>query len=112
MGGYGRKLTAASLDIDGPWTFHLRNPRNPTEDQTHAGVLEFIAEEGIVHLPAWVCSAQLALGTKLTRQMMKKLNLNEGDPVRLTGAVLPKGKMVKIQAQSVDFLEVADAKAV
>lgn len=44
--------------------------------------------------------------------MMKKLNLNEGDPVRLTGAVLPKGKMVKIQAQSVDFLEVADAKAV
>lgn len=44
--------------------------------------------------------------------MMKKLGLNEGDPVRLTGAVLPKGKMVKIQAQSVDFLEVADAKAV
>lgn len=44
--------------------------------------------------------------------MMKALNLNEGDPVRLTGATLPKGKMVKIQAQSVDFLEVADAKAV
>lgn len=46
---------SASLDIDGPWTFHLRNPRNPTVNQTHAGVLEFIAEEGIVHLPAWVC---------------------------------------------------------
>ncbi|WOO82114.1 Ubiquitin fusion degradation protein 1 [Vanrija pseudolonga] len=89
------KLT--SLDIEGPWTFQLRNPRNPTVHQTHAGVLEFIAEEGIVHLPAW---------------MMQALNLNEGDPVRLTGATLPKGKMVKIQAQSVDFLEVADAKAV
>lgn len=44
--------------------------------------------------------------------MMKTLNLNEGDPIRLTGAVLPKGKMVKIQAQSVDFLQVTDPKAV
>lgn len=42
------------MDIEGPWTFNLRNPRNPTEYQTHAGVLEFIAEDGIVHLPAWV----------------------------------------------------------
>lgn len=44
--------------------------------------------------------------------MMKSLNLNEGDPVRLTGATLPKGKLVKIQAQTVDFLEVTDPKAV
>jgi ubiquitin fusion degradation protein 1 len=44
--------------------------------------------------------------------MMKTLELNEGDPVRLTGAVLPKGKLVKIQAQSTDFLQVSDAKAV
>ena len=45
-------------------------------------------------------------------QMMQSLGLNEGDPVRLTGAKLPKGKMVKIQAQSTDFLMVSDAKAV
>lgn len=45
------------MDIEGPWTFNLRNPRNPTEHQTHAGVLEFIAEDGIVHLPAWVSVA-------------------------------------------------------
>lgn len=64
---------------------------------THAGVLEFIADEGIVHLPAW---------------MMKKLQLSEGDPIRLTGCTLPKGKHVKIQAQSTDFLQVSDAKAV
>ncbi|WVF68346.1 hypothetical protein IAT40_003111 [Kwoniella sp. CBS 6097] len=89
------KLSA--LDIPSPWTFQLRNPRNPTVHKTHAGVLEFIAEEGIVHLPAW---------------MMKTLNLTEGDPIRLTGAKLPKGKMVKIQAQSTDFLQVSDAKAV
>ncbi|KAK6908620.1 hypothetical protein I203_102623 [Kwoniella mangroviensis CBS 8507] len=89
------KLSA--LDIPSPWTFQIRNPRNPTVHQTHAGVLEFIAEEGIVHLPAW---------------MMKTLDLTEGDPIRLTGAKLPKGKMVKIQAQSTDFLQVSDAKAV
>ena len=44
--------------------------------------------------------------------MMKKLKLNEGDPVRLNGTALPKGKLVKIQAQSTDFLEVSDPKAV
>lgn len=52
----GHALTRpASLDIDGPWTFCLRNPRNPHVNQTHAGVLEFIADDpGIVYLPAWV----------------------------------------------------------
>ncbi|ODN79302.1 hypothetical protein L202_03314 [Cryptococcus amylolentus CBS 6039] len=89
------KLSA--LDLPSPWTFQLRNPKSPTTHTTHAGVLEFIAEEGIVHLPAW---------------MMQTLNLEEGDPIRLTGAILPKGKMVKIQAQSTMFLEVADPKAV
>jgi ubiquitin fusion degradation protein 1 len=48
----------------------------------------------------------------LTWQMMKTLNLNEGDPIRVGGAALPKGKRVKIQAQSTDFLQVSDAKAV
>jgi ubiquitin fusion degradation protein 1 len=33
--------------------FQLRNPSNPAAS-THAGVLEFIAEEGVVHLPYWV----------------------------------------------------------
>ncbi|ORX37534.1 ubiquitin fusion degradation protein UFD1-domain-containing protein [Kockovaella imperatae] len=89
------KLSA--MEIPSPWTFHLRNPRNPKVNQTHAGVLEFIADEGIVHLPAW---------------MMKALEISEGDPIRLTGAELPKGKMVKIQAQSTAFLEVSDPKAV
>lgn len=43
--------------------------------------------------------------------MMKQLNLTEGDPVSVRGVKLPKGKMVKLQAQTVDFLEVADPKA-
>lgn len=44
--------------------------------------------------------------------MMDQLRLNEGDPVRLVGGRYPKGKMIKIQPQSVDFLEISDPKAV
>lgn len=84
------------LDLESPWMFQLRNPSNPAAS-THAGVLEFIAEEGVVHLPYW---------------MMKTLRLNEGDPIRITGTELPKGKLVKLQAQSVHFLEISDHKAV
>lgn len=76
--------------------FELRNPANSAAS-THAGVLEFIAEEGVVHLPYW---------------MMKTLRLNEGDPIRITGTELPKGKLVKLQAQSVHFLEISDHRAV
>lgn len=85
-----------SLDLQSPWKFKLRNPGNSAAS-THAGVLEFIAQEGVVHLPYW---------------MMKTLRLEEGDPIRITGTELPKGKMVKLQAQSVHFLEVSDPKAV
>ncbi|ETW86077.1 hypothetical protein HETIRDRAFT_415043 [Heterobasidion irregulare TC 32-1] len=85
-----------SLDLESPWMFKLRNPNNSAAF-THAGVLEFIAEEGVVNLPYW---------------MMKSLRLNEGDPIRITGTELPKGKFVKLQAQHVHFLEISDPKAV
>jgi len=88
--------TITSMDLPSPWMFKLRNPANAAAS-THAGVLEFIADEGCVHLPQW---------------MMTTLRLNEGDPIRITGAELPKGKMVKLQAQSVHFLEISDPKAV
>ncbi|KAJ4475234.1 ubiquitin fusion degradation protein I [Lentinula edodes] len=88
------RLTA--LDLQSPWQFQLRNPSNPAAE-THAGVLEFIAEEGVAYLPYW---------------MMRTLRLNEGDPIRITGAELPKGKLVKLQAQSVHFLEISDHKVV
>jgi hypothetical protein len=57
---------SAALDIEGPWTFHLRNPKNPKQLATHAGVLEFIAEEGIVHLPAWVSQLSQARSFRLS----------------------------------------------
>ncbi len=84
------------LDLESPWMFQLRNPNNSAAS-THAGVLEFIAEEGCVHLPYW---------------MMRTLRLSEGDIIRITGTELPKGKLVKLQPQSVHFLEVSDPKAV
>lgn len=84
------------LDLESPWMFQLRNPSNPAAS-THAGVLEFIAQEGCVYLPPW---------------MMKSLRLDEGDPIRVTGADLVKGKLVKLQAQTVHFLEITDPKAV
>ena len=34
------------------------------------------------------------------------------DPIRITGTELPKRKLVKLQAQSVHFLEISDPKAV
>ncbi|PIL24208.1 transporter [Ganoderma sinense ZZ0214-1] len=85
-----------NMDLESPWMFKLRNPANPAAS-THAGVLEFIAEEGCVHLPHW---------------MMRTLRLEEGDPIRITGCELQKGKLVKLQAQTVDFLEISDPKAV
>lgn len=86
-----------NLEIESPWFFELRSAGVSEVRRTHAGVLEFIADEGNVHLPAW---------------MMRTLGLSEGDPIRLTGTTLPKGKMVKIQPQTVDFLEISDPKAV
>ncbi|KAF9944960.1 ubiquitin fusion degradation protein, partial [Modicella reniformis] len=64
---------------------------------THAGVLEFIAEEGRVYLPYW---------------MMKTLLIAEGDLVIVKSTGLPLGSFVKIQPQSVDFLDISDPKAV
>jgi len=44
--------------------------------------------------------------------MMNHLGLGEGDPLRINGAALPKGKFVKLQPQELTFLELSDPKAV
>ena len=43
----------ARLNIEYPMLFKLKNAKFPKE--THCGVLEFIAEEGRVYVPNWVC---------------------------------------------------------
>ncbi|KAK9476712.1 ubiquitin fusion degradation protein UFD1-domain-containing protein [Lipomyces japonicus] len=87
------KLTR--LNITYPMLFELKNEE--IELTTHAGVLEFIAEEGRVYLPQW---------------MMERLALQPGSLVVITSTSLPSGQFVKIEPQSPDFLDISDPKAV
>lgn len=110
------------MDMESPYMFEIRNSSpNKPDLFTHCGVLEFIADPGTVHLPQWVRVKdilqnyyffQLELTLISALQMMKRLDLNEGDPIKLTGIRLPKGKFAKVQAQSPLFLELGDHKAV
>ncbi|GAV73364.1 UFD1 domain-containing protein [Cephalotus follicularis] len=85
----------ASLHIDYPMLFELRN--GATERVSHCGVLEFIAEEGMIYMPYW---------------MMENLLLQEGDIVRVKNATLPKGTYVKLQPHTKDFLDISNPKAI
>jgi ubiquitin fusion degradation protein 1 len=64
---------------------------------THCGVLEFTAEEGTCYIPFW---------------MMQNLLIEEGSVVTVTNVSLPKASFVKLQPQSVDFLEISNPRAV
>lgn len=85
----------ASLHIDYPMLFELRNAA--TDRVSHCGVLEFIAEEGMIYMPYW---------------MMENLLLQEGDIVRVKNATLAKGTYVKLQPHTKDFLEISNPKAI
>ena len=43
---------------------------------------------------------------------MRMLALDEGSPIYIKGTQLPRGRFVKIQPQTTDFLEISDPKAV
>ena len=64
---------------------------------THCGVLEFTAEEGTCYIPFW---------------MMQNLLIEEGSVITVTNVSLPKASFVKLQPQSVDFLEISNPRAV
>lgn len=85
----------ASLHIDYPMLFELRNAA--AERVSHCGVLEFIAEEGMIYMPYW---------------MMENMLLQEGDIVRVKNVTLPKGKYVKLQPHTKDFLDISNPKAI
>ncbi|KAF1981156.1 ubiquitin fusion degradation protein [Aulographum hederae CBS 113979] len=87
------KLTR--MHIQYPMLFELINGR--ASKTTHAGVLEFIAEEGKIYLPQW---------------LMKTLVLEPGDLLQVKNTDLPLGTFIKLQPQSTDFLEISDPKAV
>jgi ubiquitin fusion degradation protein 1 len=48
----------------------------------------------------------------MMRQMMRQLQLEEGEIIKVVNVNLPRGKFVKIQPQSVDFLDITDPRAV
>ncbi|KAF3435795.1 hypothetical protein FNV43_RR22887 [Rhamnella rubrinervis] len=85
----------ASLHIDYPMLFELRN--HAAERVSHCGVLEFIAEEGMIYMPYW---------------MMENMLLQEGDIVQVKNVTLPKGKYVKLQPHTKDFLDISNPKAI
>ncbi|KAF3403411.1 Ubiquitin fusion degradation protein 1 [Talaromyces pinophilus] len=87
------KLTR--LHITYPMLFELHN--GAKERMTHAGVLEFIAEEGKIYLPFW---------------LMQTLLLEPGDLIQVKSTDLPPGRFIKLQPQSTSFLDISDPKAV
>lgn len=86
--------TLARLQVDYPMLFQLTSQ---TDRTTHSGVLEFTAEEGCCYIPFW---------------MMQNLLIEEGALVTVTNVSLPKATFVKLQPQSVDFLEISNPRAV
>ncbi|CAA6655896.1 unnamed protein product [Spirodela intermedia] len=85
----------ATLHIDYPMLFELRN--SAAERISHCGVLEFIAEEGMIYMPYW---------------MMENMLLQEGDTVKVKNVTLPKGSYVKLQPHTKDFLDISNPKAI
>lgn len=84
----------SNLNISYPMLFELKAKNDKF---SHAGVLEFIAEEGRVYIPRW---------------MMASLAIEKGDIIEVVNTNLKLGTFVKIQPQSPDFLDITDPKAV
>ncbi|GIX63290.1 ubiquitin fusion degradation protein [Babesia caballi] len=85
----------ASRNISWPMMFELRN--DAKNKKTHAGVLEFVSDDGMCHIPYW---------------MMQNLLLGEGDYVTITNVRLPKANWVKFRPQSENYWEISNPKAV
>ncbi|KAM5573663.1 hypothetical protein ABKV19_013286 [Rosa sericea] len=81
-----------------PMLFQLRNP-NAAERElvSHCGVLEFTALEDTIYMPSW---------------KMKSLDLEERDLVQVKNVTLPKGKFVKLQPHTKNFLDITNPRAV
>lgn len=75
--------------------FEVENEAN--SKVTHVGVLEFSAPEGTIYLPPW---------------LMATIGVASGDFVTLRTVTLHIGSFVKLQPQSVAFLDITDPRAV
>ncbi|KAF3454680.1 hypothetical protein FNV43_RR05128 [Rhamnella rubrinervis] len=83
------------LQIDYPMLFELNNPT--AGRVTHCGVLEFVADEGLIYLPDW---------------MMDHMLLQDGEIVEVKNTSLVKGTNVKLQPHTSDFLDISNPKAI
>lgn len=83
------------LNVEYPMLFKLTNSR--IKRSTHAGVLEFVADEGKIYIPYW---------------MMHNLLLEEGDIVQIESVSIPVATYSKFQPQNVEFLDITNPKAV
>ncbi|KAI8987119.1 ubiquitin fusion degradation protein UFD1-domain-containing protein [Pilobolus umbonatus] len=100
---YGGKIILPQSALEKLSQLHISYPMlfklvyGQQKKHTHAGVLEFIAEEGRVYLPQW---------------MMETLGVEPGSIIEVKNVTLPLGSFVKIQPQSTDFLDISDHRAV
>lgn len=100
---FGGKIFLPPSALNKLTMLHIRYPMlfelvNEAENLTsHSGVLEFVAEEGRVYLPQWI---------------METLKLQPGSLIKIGSCDLPNGQFVKLEPQSVDFLDISDPKAV
>lgn len=83
------------LNVEYPMLFKLSNKKK--DRITHAGVLEFVADEGKIYIPYW---------------MMHNLLLEEGDILHVESQSLPVATFSKFQPQSPEFLDITNPKAV
>ncbi|KAK4228415.1 ubiquitin fusion degradation protein 1 [Podospora fimiseda] len=79
------------------WPIMLELVNGALGKHTHAGVLEFVAEEGRAYIPQW---------------MMNTLGLDVGDMIQIKTTSLELAKLVKLQPQSTNFLDITDPRAV
>jgi ubiquitin fusion degradation protein 1 len=100
---YGSKIFLPPSALDKVSKLHVQWPllmeiiNGQKQKHSHAGVLEFVAEEGRAYLPQW---------------MMDTLQLEMGDMVQIKTTELELARLVKLQPQSVNFLDITDPKAV
>lgn len=87
--------TLSRMNVQFPMMFKLGN--GVKDRATHCGVLEFVADEGLIYAPSW---------------MMRNLLLDEGDIVTVQSVALPVATYSKFQPQSTDFLDITDPRAV
>lgn len=129
---YGSKIFLPPSALDKVSKLHVQWPllmeiiNGEKGKHSHAGVLEFVAEEGKAYLPQWVRNTEcfrppflisLLLAAIFstvtdTKQMMQTLGLDVGDLIQVKTTSLELARHVKLQPQSVNFLEISDPKAV